>query len=127
MNFAEGEVIDGNILVSARESLFGDGELVHKGETEVVLFGGEVHFEKAAREFFGGFPADLATETGFVPGGTDTTEIVEEEIQDGFEEVPIFGAGGEEGAEVEVGALRLVNVEDGEIALAGGGDVETET
>jgi len=41
--------------------------------------------------------------------------------------VPIFSARGEEAAEPELGAFGFVDVDGGEVAEAGGGDVETET
>jgi hypothetical protein len=44
-----------------------------------------------------------------------------------LEEVPIFGVAGEEGAEPGLGAEKLVDVNDGEVALATGSDVETQT
>jgi len=40
--------------------------------------------------------------------------------------VPVFGAAGEESAEPELVGFGFVNVDDGEVALAGGGDVEAE-
>jgi hypothetical protein len=40
----------------------------------------------------------------------DAQEVAEEMKEDGFEEVPIFGAGGEEGAEPEGGVFGLVDV-----------------
>ena len=55
------------------------------------------------------------------PGREGVSEEIEE---DGFEEVPVFGAAGEEGAEPEVVAFGFVDVDGGEVALAGGGDVE---
>jgi hypothetical protein len=64
-----------------------------------VFGGGEVNFAEAAGELGGGFPADLATETGFIAGGIEAGKVFEEMEEDGFEEVPIFGTGGEEGAE----------------------------
>src|SRR5437879_5517768 len=40
--------------------------------------------------------------------------------------MPIFGAAGEEAPEPEVRGFELVNVDDGEVALATGGDIEAE-
>lgn len=40
--------------------------------------------------------------------------------------MPVFGAGGEESLEPKGGVFDLVNVEHGEVALAGGGDIEAE-
>ena len=74
----------------------------------------------------GGFPADLAAEAGFVAGGLEPRQLFEEEEESGFEKMPIFGARGEESAEPEFGAVDFVDVNGGEIAVAGGGDVEAE-
>jgi len=112
--------------VGAGEAFFGDGELVHEGEAEVVFFCAEVDLEEAAGEMLGGFPAYLAAESGLVAGGLEVVEVLEEEEEDGFEEMPVFGASGEEGAEPEFGAFDFVEVKGGEVAGAGGGDVEAE-
>jgi hypothetical protein len=53
-------------------------------------------------------------------------KIFQEIEEDGFEEVPIFGSDGKKASEPEIGAFGFVNVEAGEIALAGGGNVEAE-
>jgi len=124
--FPKGEKVGGDILLGAGESFFGDGELVHEGEAEVVFFGGEIDFKEAGAEGLGGLPADLAAESGLVAGGLEGREAAQEGVEDGFEEVPVFGAAGEEGAKPEDGAFGLVDVDGGEVALAGGGDVETE-
>src|SRR5437867_270053 len=50
VEFADGEEIGGDVLLGAGETFFGDGKLVHEGEAEVLFFGGEVDFEKAAAE-----------------------------------------------------------------------------
>ena len=50
----------------------------------------------------------------------------EEEEKDGLEKMPVIGADGEEGAEPEFGAAGLIDVEDGQVALAAGSDVEPE-
>ncbi len=52
---------------------------------------------------------------------------MEEKEQDCFEEIPIFGTSGKESAKPEVGAFDFVDVDGGEIPLAGSGDVETQT
>jgi hypothetical protein len=127
VDFAEGKVIGGNVLVATGETLFGDGKLVHESEAEVMFSGGEVDFLEGPGELAGGFPADLAAEAGFVTGGFEVSQVLEEIEEDGFEEVPVFGAGGEEGTEPEFGVFDFVDVDDGEVALAGGGDIETES
>jgi len=76
---------------------------------------------------FGGFPADLATEAGFVTGSAEMGELVEEVKENGFQEVPIFGAHRKESTEPEFGAFGFIKIEGAEIALATGGDVEAET
>jgi hypothetical protein len=74
----------------------------------------------------GRLPTDLAAETGLVAGTTDGGQTLEEVEKDGFEKVPVFGADGEEGAKPELGTFGFVDVEGGEVAEAGGGDVEAE-
>ena len=54
-------------------------------------------------------------------------EVAQESEEDGFDEVPIFGATGEEPGQPEIGAFDFVNVERGEITQARGGDVEAQT
>ena len=127
VGFAESEEIGGDVLIGAGEAFFGDRELVHEGEAEVGFFGGKIDFKEAAAEAGGGFPTDLATEARFVASGLDGGQVLQEAREDGGEEVPVFGAGGEEGAEPEGGVFGLVEVEGGEVALAGGSDVESQT
>jgi hypothetical protein len=91
-----------------------------------MFLGGEIDLEEAAGEFGGGFPTDLAAEAGFIAGGLEVGETPEEEEEDGFEEVPILGSAGEEGAKPEAVAFCFIEVEDGEVALTGSGDVEAE-
>ena len=91
-----------------------------------MFFSGEIDLEEAAAELVSSFPTDLATETGFVAGTTDGGQMLHEKEEDGFEEVPVFGAESQECAEPQVGTFRFVDIESGEIAFAGGGDVETE-
>ena len=126
VNFAEGEIVGGNVLLGAGEAFFGNGELIHESEAEVVFFGGEIDFGEAAAESGGGFPTDLASEAGLIARGVDILQVVQEVKENGFEEVPIFGAGGEEGTEPEDVGFGTVDVKGGEVALTGGGDVETE-
>ena len=118
MNFAESEIIGSYVLVSAGKALFRDGELVHKGETEAMLFTGEIDFEKTAGKLFSGFPTDLTAETGLVAGTLDGVDTPKKAEQGSLEKVPIFRAGSEKGAEPKLGAIDFVKVEGGEIALA---------
>jgi len=69
----------------------------------------------------------LATETAGVTGGNDGTKFGQKLEEDGLEEVPVFGAAGKESAEPEVVAFAFVNIDDGEVALAGGGDIEAKS
>src|SRR5438093_10071647 len=68
VTFSQGEIVGGNVLFGSGKALLGNGELVHEAETEVVLFAGEIDRGEAAAVVLGGFPADLAAETGFVSG-----------------------------------------------------------
>ena len=87
----------------------------------------ELDLNELAAETVGGFPTDLAAETTGIASSLDRTELGEKFEEDGLEEVPVFGATGEEGAEPEIVGVGFVNVDDGEVALAGGGDVEAQT
>lgn len=117
VDFAEGEEVLSDVGFGAGEMFFGVGELVHESEAEVMFGRGEIDFEEARAEARGGFPADLAAEAGFVAGAFAGTEFIEKEEECGFEEMPVFGACGEEGAEPELGGLGFVDVNDGEVAL----------
>src|SRR5215470_2229902 len=74
----------------------------------------------------GGFPANLTAEPGLVAGGLNVRNIVEEVEEDGSDEVPVFGATGEECAEPEVVAASIVDVEGCEVAGTGGSNIKTE-
>src|SRR5262245_22081691 len=54
-------------------------------------------------------------------------KLAEKMEKTGFEEMPVFGATGEECTEPKVEIDGFIDVDDGEIALATGGDVKTET
>jgi len=125
--FAQGEKIGGDVLVLLRETLLSGGELVHERKAEVMFFGGEVDGGEFAAATVGGVPTDVSAEAGGVTGGLKIADVAEEFEEDGFEEVPVFGATGEESAKPEVVGFDFVDVEDGEVALAGGCDVEAET
>ena len=109
------------------EPFFGDGELVHEREAELVFFGGEVDSEKATTEVLLGFPTDLIAKPGAIAGAFDAGKLFHEKEENSFEEIPVIGARGEEGAEPEFVAFWFVQVEDGEVALAAGGDVEAQS
>ena len=85
VEFAKSEEVGSDVLLGTREALFGDGELVHQAEAEVLLLRGEVDLEEAAAEAAGGFPTDLAAETGFVAGTLKFRDLFEEEEQDGLQ------------------------------------------
>ena len=126
IDFAQSEEIGGDVLLASREAFLSCGKLIHEGETEVVLFGGEVHFGKEAAELTGGLPADLFAEASFVTGSFDRFEHAQEIKEDAGEKMPIFGAAGEQGAEGEFVADGFIDIDDCEIALATGGDVEAQ-
>jgi hypothetical protein len=75
----------------------------------------------------GSLPADLAAEAGFVTSGLNVFEQAKEVEQHRSEEIPVFGSATEETAEPESIALDFIDIDDSEIALAAGGNVETET
>ena len=126
-NFPEGEEIGGDVRFGFGESFFSDRELVHEGKSEVVFFGTEIDGEKAAGKLLGGFPADLAAETGLVAGALEAGQLAEKAEENGFEEIPIVGSDGKQRPQPELGTLRLIDIEGGEIAIPAGGDVETQT
>lgn len=117
MDFPEGEVIGSDAMVAAREAFFAYGELVHQREAKVVLFGGEIDFEETAGEQGGGFPADLAAETGFLASALNRVDVAKEVEKNGFNEMPILGSYGKKSAQPEIRAFEFINVEGGEIAL----------
>lgn len=53
-------------------------------------------------------------------------DVIEKRIKDGGNELPVFGAAGEESFEPKGFAFEFVDIDDGEIAATGRGDVETE-
>ena len=126
IEFAKGEVIGCDVLLSSGETLLGGGELVHESKTEVVLFAGEIDGGKFAAVLLAGFPADLAAKAGLVAGSLNVAKLTHKCIKDGLDEIPIFGATGEESAEPKFCALGFVDIESSEISLARGGDVEAE-
>ena len=109
------------------DMFFGDGKLVHEGKAEVLLFCAEVDLGEFVGELLGCFPTDLAAQSGFVARGLKAREVLKKEEEGRFDEVPVFGTASEEGAEPEVVGAGFVDVEDGEVAGAGGGNVEAET
>ncbi len=125
-DFTQGKIVSGDVLLGAGKALLSAGELVHDGEPQVMLFGGEAHGSKGGRILGGGFPTDLTSQPRLVPGRLDVVEVIHEEEEESFEDVPVVGAASEEGAKPEVGALGFVDVDGGEVALAGGGDVEAQ-
>ncbi len=126
VNFPKREIVLGDVLFGARETFLRGRELVHEGEAEVVFGGGEIDLEEIGTEVGSSFPADLAAKAAFIARTADGTEVLQEKEESGFEEVPIFSAGAEQGAKPEFGALGFVDVDDGEVALAGSGDVEAQ-
>jgi len=125
--FAEREEVGGDIGMGTGEALFAHGKLVHEREAEDVFFAGEIDGAKFAGEKASHFPADLATETGFIAAGLEVGKLAQENGEDGADEMPILSAAGKERREFEGAALEFVEVDDGEIAAARGSDVEAET
>ena len=82
--FTKSEVVGGDVGMIFGEMLFGVGKLIHERYAEVLLFGGEVDFHELAGELGGGFPTDLAAETGFVAGGLNVFEVAQEKEKNGF-------------------------------------------
>jgi hypothetical protein len=66
----------------------------------------------------GGFPADLAAETGLIAGGLEVREFFEEIEQDGFDKVPVLGATGKECEEPEFVAAEF-SIMEKSLAQAG--------
>ena len=126
IEFAKGEVIGCDVLLGSGETLLGGGKLVHESEAEVVFFAGEIDGGKFATVLLAGFPADLAAKAGLVAGSLNVTKLTHKCIKNGLDEIPIFGATGEESAEPELFAFALVDIDNSEVALAAGGDIETE-
>src|SRR5439155_14696762 len=91
-----------------------------------MFFAREVYGTEGAK-VLAGFPADLLAKTGGVAGSLDVAKLAQEPEEDRLEEVPIFGATGKESAKPQFFAITLVDIDDGEIALAAGGNVEAKT
>src|SRR3954468_19751372 len=95
----EREVIGRDIamLGGRGKALFASGELVHQFEADIGFFRAEVYRAKATGELLSRFPTDLPTEPGLVTAGMTGTETAHEGEENGFDEVPIFGAASEQG------------------------------
>ena len=113
-------------MFAAGEAFFSNGKLVHEAETEVGLLRSEIDFDETRGEALGGFPTDLASEARLVGGGNKIGKVFHEIEESGFQEVPIFGSSAEEGFEPKGGIFELVDVHNGKVALARGGDIETQ-
>src|SRR5207248_1417689 len=97
--FSKREEVGGDVLFASGKALLSGGKLVHKGKAEVMFFAGEIDGGKSAAAVLTGFPADLAAKAGRVASGLHVAEFAEELEKNGFDEIPIFGAAGEETAE----------------------------
>ncbi len=126
MRFAQGEVIGGDILFGTRESFLRQGELVHEREAEVVFLSGKVHAVKAGVEVVGGFPTDLTAEATFITRALDVIELAHEGEEHGGKEMPILGAAGEKSDQGKFITIGDIDVNDSEVTLTTGGDVEAE-
>jgi hypothetical protein len=124
----QGQEVGGYVVMGgvARDLLFADGELVHEKEANVGLFGAEIDSLEGAAELLGSFPADLTTETGFVAAALNGAKVFHEGEENVFDEMPVVGSTGEESGELEAVADEAIDVDDGEIATAGRGDIEAE-
>jgi hypothetical protein len=109
---AEREVIgrDVAVLGASGEAFLAGGELVHELEADVRFFGAEIDRAEAAGELLRSFPANLATEASLVAARMTGAEATHEGEKDGLDEVPIFGATGEESHERKILAFEPVDV-----------------
>ena len=71
--------------------------------------------------------ASAAAQAGGIAGSPDGFEAAQKLGDNGLKEVPVFGATGEKAAQPQVVAFGFVNVDDGEVPLATGGDVKAGT
>jgi len=62
VDFAEGKEVSSDVGVVFWKMFFGDGELIHECEAEVLFFCAEVDFGEFVRELLTRFPTDLAAE-----------------------------------------------------------------
>ena len=123
--FSEGEEVGGDVLVRFWETFLGGGEFVHEAETEVAFLAAEIYAEEFVfAEMSGGFPTDLAAEAGGVAGAAEVGKGKEGE-EGGFEEVPVVGAGGQEGGEPEIVVYGLIYIYARQVSLAARSNVET--
>src|SRR5436190_2817395 len=123
---SQSEEIRGDVLLASGKALTGGGKLLHQREAEIGLFGAEVDGDETAPEMAGGIPTDLAAQSGGIARTFNITQFGEEFEQDRPEEMPIFGAAGEERPQPKLGTLHFVNVDDGQVTLTTGGDIEAE-
>ena len=82
---AQGEEVGSDVLMGAREAFFGDGKLVHEKEADVVLLTAEIDLGKGAGKALASFPADLATQPGFIAATFHVMGAEHEGIEDGFQ------------------------------------------
>ena len=92
-----------------------------------MLSATEIDGGETSAEMIGGTPTDLAAHPGFIARPLNRRKFAQECEQNGFEEIPIFRAAGEEGAKPKDGVSDLIYIYDSEIAGAAGGDIEAET
>ena len=63
---------------------------------------------------------------GFVAGRFDGSEHAQEVKEDGLKKMPILGATGKESAQREFITIGFIDVNDGEVTLSTGGDIEAK-
>src|SRR5438445_1686941 len=91
-----------------------------------MLLAGEVYGAEGAK-VLAGFPADLFAKAGGVASGPHVAQLAQELEEDGLEKIPIFSTTGKKAAEPQLVALSFVDINDGEVALSAGGNIEAET
>jgi hypothetical protein len=124
MRFAQGEIVGGNVRIILGETLLSRRKLIHQRKTKVMLSGAKVDGLKSAAKQAGRFPADLPAQTGPVSGRLDPRQVTQEKEQARLQKVPVIGSAGKQGTQPELGAFDLINIDGGQVTLAGSGDVK---
>src|SRR4051812_35026113 len=90
VRFADCKIIAGDVLLSSGDPLSRNGKLVHESEAKITFLRAEIHRQKAVGIMLSSFPTDLLAQSRFVARRLDRGKLLEEEVENGFEEVPIF-------------------------------------
>src|SRR5438552_118956 len=91
-----------------------------------MLLAGKIHLRENASVMSSGFPTDLFAKASLVASSLERPEQTEEIKEDGFKKMPVFSAAGKESAKPKFVAFGFVDVDDRQVALATGGNFETE-